>query len=123
MINLSKIITTFAVCEFIDEVYTNKADISNLNEFSQDCESLGGDRKLFLDMATREMEACRLLEQEGGAAPVASAAPTNVVAGVAGLKPEDIGIPVEAQRRHTSRNSIFRRKKPNKYFTDRENSY
>ena len=123
MINLSKIITTFAVCEFIDEVYTNKADISNLNEFSQDCESLGGDRQLFLDMATREMEACRLLEQEGGAAPVASTAPTNVTAGVAGLKPEDIGVPVEAQKRHTSRNSIFRRKKPNKYFTDKKNSY
>lgn len=123
MINLSKIITTFAVCEFIDEVYTNKADISNLNEFSQDCESLGGNRQLFLDIATREMEACRLLEQEGGATPAVSTGPTNVVAGVAGLKPEDIGIPVEAQRRHTSRNSIFRRKKPNKYFTDRENSY
>ena len=123
MINLSKIITTFAVCEFIDEVYTNKADISNLNEFSQDCENLGGNRQLFLDMATREMEACRLLEQEGGAAPVASTGPTNVTAGVAGLKPEDIGVPVEAQKRHTSRNSIFRRKKPNKYFTDKQNSY
>ena len=108
MINLSKIITTFAVCEFIDEVYTNKADISNLNEFSVDCENLGGNRQLFLDIATREMEACRLLEQEGGA-PVATP-PTNVTAGIAGLKPEDIGVPVSAQKRHTSRNSIFKRK-------------
>jgi hypothetical protein len=119
--DLSKIITTYAVCEFIDEVYTNNRDISGLNTFSEQCEVLGGNRQLFLDIATREMEACRLLEQEGGA-PV-STPPTNVVAGVAGLKPEDLAVPVSAQKRHTSRNSIFKRKKPNTYYNDQNNSY
>jgi len=121
MIDLSKIITSFAVCEFIDEVYTNNRDISGLNIFSEQCEVLGGNRVLFLEMATREMEACRLLEQEGGAP--AATPPTNVVAGVAGLKPEDLAVPVSAQKRHTSRNSIFKRKKPNTYYNDKNNSY
>lgn len=123
MNNLSKIITAFSVSEFLNEVFLDNQNISKLNEFSEDCELLGGDTKLFLNLAVRELEACRLLEQEGGAAPAASTGPTNVTAGVAGLKPEDIGVPVEAQKRHTSRNSIFRRKKPNKYFTDKQNSY
>jgi len=123
MNNLSKIITAFSVSEFLNEVFLDNQNISKLNEFSEDCELLGGDTKLFLNLAVRELEACRLLEQEGGAAPAASTGPTNVTAGVAGLKPEDMGVPVEAQKRHTSRNSIFRRKKPNKYFTDKQNSY
>lgn len=121
MNNLSKIITTFAVCEFINEAVSNTEIISTLHKFSEECELLGGDKELFVELATRELEASHLTEQEGGAA----APPANIVGGggIAGLKPEDIGVPVEAQKRHTSRNSIFKRKKPNTYFTDKNNSY
>jgi hypothetical protein len=43
--------------------------------------------------------------------------------GIAGMKPEDLAVPVSAQKRHTSRNSIFKRKKPNTYYNDKNNSY
>lgn len=127
MNNISKLITTFTVCKFLEEMADpqNTTDpLDALVAFSEECDSLGGDSVLFSELAARELEACRLLEQDGGggAAPV-SGTPANTTAGVAGLKPDDIGIPVETQKRHTSRNSIFRRKKPNKYFTDKENSY
>jgi len=130
MNNISKLITTFTACKFIEEV--TKPQFSNnlntaLNEFSEQCDFLGGDKQQFIEIVTRELVACRLFEDgEGGgagASPAVSSGPTNVVAGIAGLKPEDLAIPVEAQKRHTSKNSIFRRKKPNKYFTDKENSY
>lgn len=127
MNNISNLITTFTVCKFLEEM-AHPQNTTNLLEalleFSQECDSLGGDPVLFSELAARELEACRLLEQDGGGgtAPV-SGTPANTTAGVAGLKPDDIGVPVEAQKRHTSRNSIFRRKKPNKYFVDKENSY
>jgi hypothetical protein len=123
MNNLSKIITTYAICEFIE--YATK-DFTNLQEkiqkFSEECELLGGNRELFVELAVREMSACRLLtEQEGAAvAPVANSVGGG---GIAGMKPEDLGVPVSAQKRHISRNSIFKRKKPNTYYNDKNNSY
>jgi hypothetical protein len=123
MKNLTQIITTFVACEFLNESVKNPQNLkNNLQKFSEDCEYLGGDKRLFLNMAVRELDACRLLEQEGGGEG-SSAGPANVVAGIAGIKPEEIGVPVQAQKRHISKNSIFRRKKPNKYFKDKENSY
>lgn len=98
---------------------------SALKLISEQCEQLGGNAEEFMERALREIDACRLLvlEQEGGA-PV-STAPVNSVGGggIAGMKPEDIGVPVEAQKRHTRTNSIFKRKKPNTYFRDKNNSY
>ena len=125
MNNITQLITTFSVCEFLEETVKNPQNLkSNLDKFSKDCEFLGGDLHYFQEMAFRELNACRLLEQEGGGeAPPASSGPTNVTAGIAGLKPEDIGVPVSAQKRHTSRNSIFKRKKPNTYYNDQNNSY
>jgi len=123
MNNLSKIITTFAVCEFINEAVSNNEIVSTLHKFSEECEVLGGNKQLFIELATRELEASHLLEQEGGAAPAAPITNSVGAGGIAGLKPEDIGVPVEAQKRHTARNSIFKRKKPNTYFTDKNNSY
>ena len=126
MTSLTNIITCFTASKFIEEFSNpnfSKSLLENtLNTFSEECELLGGNKDLFLSIATRELEACGLLEQEGGAAPVSSG-PTNVTAGVAGLKPEDLAVPVEAQKRHTARNSIFKRKKPNTYFKDKDNSY
>ena len=97
--------------------------VSVLNLISEECEKIGGDAEYFIEIATRELDACRLLEEDGGA-PV-STTPTNSVGGggIAGLKPDDLGVPVEAQKRHTSTNSIFKRKKPNTYFKDKDNSY
>jgi hypothetical protein len=125
MTSLTNIITCFTASKFIEEFsnpnFSRPLLENTLNTFSEECELLGGNKELFISIATRELEACGLLEQEGGA-PV-SGAPANVTAGIAGLKPEDIGVPVEAQRRHTARNSIFKRKKPNTYFKDKDNSY
>ena len=47
----------------------------------------------------------------------------GLAGGIAGMKPDDLAVPVEAQRRHAARNSIFKRKKPNTYFKDKDNSY
>ena len=125
MTSLTNIITSFTASKFIEEFsnpnFSRPLLENTLNTFSEECELLGGNKELFISIATRELGACGLLEQEGGA-PV-SGAPANVIAGIAGLKPEDIGVPVEAQRRHTARNSIFKRKKPNTYFKDKDNSY
>ena len=119
--DLTKIITTFTLCEFINEAIETDDVIATLNQFAEECELLGGSKQMFIDSAIREMVACRLLEQEGGAAaPVANSVGGG---GIAGMKPEDLAVPVEAQKRHTSRNSIFKRKKPNTYFKDKDNSY
>jgi hypothetical protein len=123
MNNLSKIITTYAICEFIE--YATK-DFTNLQEkiqkFSEECELLGGNKDLFVELAVREMSACRLLTEQEGAA-VTSVANSVGGGGIAGMKPEDLAVPVSAQKRHTSRNSIFKRKKPNTYYNDKNNSY
>jgi len=125
MTSLSNIITCFTASKFIEEVtkpnFSTSLIETTLNEFSEECEQLGGNSDLFIKIAIRELDACRLLEQEGAiAAPIANSEAGN---GIAGLKPDDIGIPVEAQKRHAARNSIFKRKKPNTYFKDKDNSY
>jgi len=123
MNHFSKVVTTFSVCKFLEEAVKPNKNINGLFEtFLTECEYIGGNPEYFLKMATRELHACRLLEQEGGA-PAAPMANSVAAGGIAGMKPEDLAIPVEAQKRHISRNSIFRRKKPNKYYTDKENSY
>jgi hypothetical protein len=118
--DLTKIITTFTLCEFINEAIESDDVVATLNQFAEECELLGGSKRMFMDSAIRELDACRLLEQEGGAAPIANSVAAG---GIAGMKPEDLAIPVEAQKRHTSTNSIFKRKKPNTYFKDKDNSY
>jgi len=124
MNNLNKIITAYSLCEFIQYVSKNNQDpMTILDEFSKDCEFLGGDKQLFIESAMRELYACRLLREDGGAAVAAPIANSVGSGGVAGMKPEDLAVPVEAQKRHTSRNSIFKRKKPNTYFKDKDNSY
>jgi hypothetical protein len=127
MNNFSKVITTFTICKFIEEATKTNKNINKLFEqFFKECQYIGGDPEYFSEIATRELKACRLLEQEGGGgAAVGATSIANSVGGggVAGMKPEDLAIPVEVQKRHTAKNSIFRRKKPNKYYTDKENSY
>jgi hypothetical protein len=127
MTSLTNIITCFTASKFIEEVTKSNFSVSlietTLNKFSKECEQLGGNSDLFIEIATREMDACRLLEQEGGAPVSAPIANSEAGGGIAGLKPEDLGVPVEAQKRHTARNSIFKRKKPNTYFKDKDNSY
>jgi hypothetical protein len=126
MTSLANIITCFTASKFIEEVtnpnFSTSLIESTLQQFSKECEQLGGNFDLFIKIATRELDACRLLEQEGGSA-VAPIANSVAAGGIAGMKPEDLAIPVEAQRRHTARNSIFKRKKPNTYFKDKDNSY
>ena len=106
MNNFSKIVTTFAVCKFLEEAIITDNVLNLLEKFTEECESMGGDRDYFNQLANRELIACRILtEQDGGASPVIA----NSVGGggIAGLKPEDIGVPVSAQKRHTERNTIF----------------
>jgi hypothetical protein len=119
MNNFSKVITTFTVCKFLEEAVKASNVKELFQKFLNECEIIGGDSNYFSELATRELVACRLLEQEGAAIPA------NAVSGggIAGLKPEDIGVPVSAQKKHVARNSIFRRRKPNKYYRDDANSY
>jgi hypothetical protein len=126
MTSLSNIITCFTASKFIEEVTNPNFSLSlienTLNQFSEQCEQLGGNSDLFVKIATRELDACRLLEQEGG--PVTTPITNSVGGGgIAGLKPEDLAVPVEAQKRYTNKNTIFKRKKPNTYFKDKDNSY
>lgn len=119
MNNLTKIITGFSVCKFLEEAMKHQVSMKNLQQFAEECESIGGDKKLFNNLVLRELEASRLMEE------MVIDVPANSIAGggIAGMKPEDIGVPVSAQKRHVSRNSIFRRRKPNKYYRDDANSY
>lgn len=120
MKHLSKIITAFTLGEFINEIYSRSGSPNDiLTQFSEECELLGGDKRLFVESALRELEASGILNEEGESTPVAA----NNTAGVAGTKPEDLAVSVLAQKRHNARNNIFRRKKPNTYFVDKKNNY
>jgi len=119
MNNLTKIITGFSVYKFIEESVKRNVSLKNLKQFSEECEMMGGSKELFNEMVIRELEASRLMEE------MVVDVPANSISGggIAGFKPEDLGVPVSAQKRHVARNSIFRRRKPNKYYRDDANSY
>jgi len=123
MNHIIKSITAYTAYKLIEEASKKeKNPLELLESYGKECELLGGNTDLFNKICVRELDACRLLEQEGGAAAPAVA---NSVGGggVAGMKPEDLGVPVSAQKRHIEQNSIFKRKKPNTYYNDRNNSY
>lgn len=95
-----------------------------LRLISEQCETLGGNSDQFMEMAIRELDACRLLNEEGEGGAVA-AGPANSVGagGIYGLKPEETTfISKSAQKRYTSGNGIFKRRKPNKYWLNADNN-
>jgi hypothetical protein len=99
--------------------------VGSLRVISEECESLGGNGEEFITRALRELYACRLLNEEGEGG-VVSTTPANSVSagGIYGLKPEEATfLSKEGQKRHTSTNSIFKRRKPNRYYNDQTNSY
>jgi hypothetical protein len=100
--------------------------ISSLRLISEQCEFLGGDGNQFVQRALRELDACRLITEEGEGGAVTASAPTNSVSsgGIYGLKPEETTfLSKKGQKKHISTNSIFKRKKPNTYYNDKNNSY
>tara|TARA_R110002126_G_scaffold75847_5_gene189304 strand:+ start:3856 stop:4419 length:564 start_codon:yes stop_codon:yes gene_type:complete len=66
--------------------------------FTEECEKAGGNGAMFLEGAMRELRACGLLQEdgEGAAAPIANSVGAG---GVAGMKPDDLGVPVSVQKR------------------------
>ena len=66
--------------------------------FTEECEKAGGNGVLFMEGAMRELRACGILreEGEGAAAPIANSVGAG---GVAGMKPDDLGVPVSVQKR------------------------
>lgn len=116
-------ITAFSVCKLIEEASKKQENLKIIMEkFVNECQSIGGDVDLFVKIATRELQACRLIEENGMVVdtPVANSVAAG---GVSGFKPDEIGVPVEAQKRHAARNAIFRRRKPNKYYNDDSNKF
>ena len=67
--------------------------------FSEQCEAAGGNGELFLEGAMRELRACGILQEDGEAAVAAPIANSVGAGGVAGMKPDDIGVPVSVQKR------------------------
>ena len=80
--------------------------------FTEECEKAGGDGVMFLEGAMRELRACGLLQEdgEGAAAPIANSVAAG---GVAGMKPDDLGVPVSVQKRiqQSAGRHMARRKK------------
>ena len=80
--------------------------------FSEECENAGGDGAMFLQGAMRELRACGILQEdgEGAAAPIANSVAAG---GVAGMKPDDLGVPVSVQKRiqQSAGRHMARRKK------------
>lgn len=66
--------------------------------FTEECEKAGGNGAMFMEGAMRELRACGILreEGEGAAAPIANSVAAG---GVAGMKPDDLGVPVSVQKR------------------------
>ena len=123
MNNIIKSITAYTAYKLIEEASKKeKNPLKLLESYGKECELLGGNTDLFNQICIRELNACRLLEQEGG---IPAPAVVNSVGGggVTGLKPDDIGVPVEAQKKYASKNSIFKRRKPNKYYNDESANY
>jgi hypothetical protein len=99
--------------------------MSVLNLISEECEKIGGNGESFMEEAIREMTACRLLEDgAAGGAPIANSmgggfSTQNVDSGLGNAPGNLAGYDPPLA---TGKN-IFRRRKPNKYYTDKENSY
>jgi hypothetical protein len=97
---------------------------SALKLIAEQCESIGGNSQDFYSRALREMNACRLVEEGEGGAPAGTPANSVAGGGIYGLKPEETTfLSKEGQKRHISNNSIFKRRKPNRYYNDQTNSY
>ena len=96
--------------------------MSVLNLISEECEKLGGDSQMFTEMALREMDACRLLEDgAAGAAPIANSMggsfnTGNVESGLGNAPGNLAGYDPPL----VSGKKIFRRRKPNKYYMDQD---
>jgi len=94
-----------------------RAHLSNvpaaLALFSEECEKAGGNGAMFLEGAIRELEACGLLREEGEGAVAAPIANSVGAGGIAGMKPDDIGVPVSVQKRiqQSAGRHMARRKK------------
>lgn len=98
--------------------------ITALNLIAEQCEQLGGDQEMFIEHALREMKACRLVEDGAVAAGPGNAmggsfSTTNIESGLGNAPGNIAGYdpPLATGKK------IFRRKKPNTYFTDKKNSY
>ena len=83
--------------------------------FTEECIKAGGDGAMFLEGAMRELQACGLLQEDGEAAVAAPIANSVAAGGVAGMKPDDIGVPVSVQKRiqQSAGRHMARRKKQN----------
>jgi hypothetical protein len=68
---------------------------------------------MFLKGAMRELEACGVLQEDGEAAVAAPIANSVAAGGIAGMKPDDIGVPVSVQKRiqQSAGRHMARRKK------------
>lgn len=107
------------------EVRARLTNVSSaMKLIAEECSKIGANPEDFYSRGMRELEACRLVEEGEGGAP--ATAPANSVSGggIYGLKPEEATfLSKEGQKRHTSTNSIFKRRKPNRYYNDQTNSY
>lgn len=85
-----------------------KSPVTAVKLMSEECEKMGGDPQYFIVLAARELLACQYINEETAAAIANSVGGE----GISGLKPETLGIPVSAQKRHIKNNQIIKRKKP-----------
>lgn len=100
---------------------------SALRLLSEECEKVGGDKEYFMEIAMREIKACRLFEEGEGAAGGGPAnamggnfATTNAPSGLGNAPGNLSGYdPPLIQNRKL----IFRRRKPNKYNNEDTNKY
>lgn len=92
--------------------------------FSEECENAGGNGAMFLEGAMRELRACGLLQEDGEAAVAAPIANSVAAGGIAGMKPDDIGVPVSVQKRiqQSAGRHMARRKKQNTLDTTGESN-
>ena len=103
-----------------------RAHLSNvpaaLALFTEECEKAGGNGVMFMEGAMRELRACGILreEGEGAAAPIANSVGAG---GVAGMKPDDLGVPVSVQKRiQQSAGRYMARRKKNSLDTTGESN-
>jgi len=96
--------------------------ITALNLISEECESMGGDKQTFTETIVREMLACRLVEEGEGAA-IANAMGGSFSTTETTTRENQPGNIAGYDPVLATGKKIFRRKPPNKYYTDRNNSY